>query len=293
MSGIKKCMVSRWGDEGCLIEADLSQIEIVVLAYLSGDTNMISDIINGVDFHCKRAAYKLGITYDMMFDYCHIGKIDRYIQERKKAKNFSFQRSYGAGAKAIAASIGITEEEARDYILMEERLYPAVKAIQDQWIEEVENSAVATAQVTEKGAIVMEGKLNSITGRQYTFYSEDAPEFLKKRGVLTSFRPTQIKNYPVQGFAGEILRVVLGALYRRLKERAFTRDNILLVNTVHDSILFDVHETALDVAAHLVKEVMESAPQLLEEKLGIKFDLPIKCDVEFGRNWMEMNTYEF
>lgn len=301
MSEIKECIVSRFGDNGYILEADLSQIEIVVLAYLSGDKNMIADIVNGVDFHCKRAAKKIGISYGEMYHKCHVEKSEAHSKYRKKAKQFSFQRSYGAGAPAIAESTGMSVEEVKEFIRAEEEMYPDVVKLQQSWIEEVERNARyvtddggAIIKRTTQGLPAKTGKLNSLTGRQYTFYEEDSPEWMRRaaRPKLKGFRPTQIKNYPIQGFAGEILRLILGKLFRTLKNNPVLCDNALLVNTVHDSILLDIRKEYLDIVAKTIKDLIESAGKLIEEKFGFKMDVPVTCDIEYGPNWLNMKEWK-
>ena len=66
MSNIKKCFTSRFEDEGVIMEGDWSQLEVVAQAFLSGDEQMKQDIRDGIDFHCKRLAYKLGMDYETL-----------------------------------------------------------------------------------------------------------------------------------------------------------------------------------------------------------------------------------
>lgn len=92
MSNIKRVFCSRWYG-GSILEADLSQIEVVVQAFLTQDPNMVQDVIKGVDFHVKRLAYVLGEEYDSVWSKCHVLKDPAYVKKRKDIKSFSFQRA--------------------------------------------------------------------------------------------------------------------------------------------------------------------------------------------------------
>ena len=103
----------------------------------------------------------------------------------------------------------------------------------------------------------------------------------------TSFSPTQMKNYPIQGFAtGDIVPEVLGRLYRAIKEKKLD-DKILTIGTVHDSIVLDVEYEYVGVAELLVKDIMERAPEWMMERYGIYIDVPLKADVSIADNWAE------
>ncbi|MGH9992863.1 MAG: DNA polymerase [Nitrososphaera sp.] len=286
MSDIKRFFRSRWGDGGRLIEADLSQIEVVVQAVLSGDGQMKQDVRDGVDFHCKRLAFKLGEDYDSVAERCKYDPV--YIKMRKDIKVFSFQRAYGAGVTKISDTLGIPQAEVREFIRVEEELYPGVVTMQKAWIAEVERSRKPTTQRSALGVPVGRGWLRSCLGKRYVFTEEDAPDFLRNRGVHTSFRPTQIKNYEVQGFAGEVLKLILGSLCRKLKSDSLISDGVLLINTIHDSIVLDARSGLVGVAIEVLRETFGSAPSLIESVYGLNFDLPIRGGISVGINWLEM-----
>jgi DNA polymerase I-like protein with 3'-5' exonuclease and polymerase domains len=286
MSNIKKCFVSRFGDEGRLVEVDYSQIEVVVQAFLSGDTQMREDIVNGVDFHCKRLAYKLKEDYDEVVSKCATDS--KYKKMRKDIKVFSFRKAYGAGAPSIAEVLGVSVEEAKEFFAIEDALYPKIKELQDGWVDEVRDTKKPSNKRTQRGLPACVGHIKSITGKRYVFYEDDAPSWMRRKGEYTSFKPTKIKNYPVQGLAGELLYAALGKLVRILLKDDFLRDKCLMINTIHDSILFDVHVSALAEAIDLIKSTMLAVPERIKELFGFDFDLPLKVDVEFGLNWADL-----
>lgn len=284
MSDIRRYFPSRWGSQGCLLELDLAQIEIVVQAFLSGDVQMRQDVIDGVDLHCKRLAFKLGEDYDMVLQRCKTDPV--YTKQRKDIKTFSFQRAYGAGARKIAETIGIPIASVKEFIAAEEALYPGVARMQDRWIAEVENNRKPTTRRSSLGVPVGMGWMRSITGKRYVFIEEDAPKFMQ---VHTGFRPTQIKNYEVQGFAGEIIKLLIGRLYRQLAKSNIA-DRVLTINTVHDSICFDCDLLYLDRALSLIIGVAGAIPELIETTYGFTFDLPIRYEIKAGRNWLDMEV---
>ena len=279
---IKKCFTSRWGDKGYIVNADYKQIEVVVLAYLSRDLSLMSDVRKGIDFHSKRLAFARGENYKDV-----VAKVKAqdpyYTAARTDIKSFTFQFNYGAGANAISKGTGIHIDTVKEFIVNEDRLYPGVKVMQDGWIETVERSRELTMYRSKTGRPVGMGTLPSLTGRKYTFLEGDAPDWMKGKSV--TFKPTEIKNYAVQGSAGELMRIGYGQMQEELFKDLELYEYCKAINTVHDSCIFDVHEDYLERALVLIKSVLESVPQYYEEYFGIKFDLPLRVDIDYARSW--------
>lgn len=278
MSDIRSAFISRYGEDGWLLEADFSQLEVVALAFLSQDKQLLYDVTHGVDIHAINAANLFGQGFSE--------------KQRKLAKRLSFQLQYGAGAKSMAKKNKIELETAKKFIEHYYARYPRVKEWQEEIKEAVEASREISKKRTEKGIPAGMGRYDSITGRRYVFYEYDAPDWVVDRtGQQTAFSPTETKNYPVQGFAtGDIVPLVLGKLYRKIKEVEEWDNKVKLINTVHDSILVDVHWTVRDECAIMIKETMEKAPEYLKEELGIDFNIQLKAEVKAGRNWLNMET---
>ena len=125
MSEIRKYFDSRFTD-GHLMEFDFSQLEVIVLAHLSQDKQLMQDIIDGVDMHTANAAKMLNKS-----------EFKVTASERKLAKRFSFQLQYGAGAKSMAKSNGVGIQFAKDFIEAYYGRYPRVKEWQDENIAAV------------------------------------------------------------------------------------------------------------------------------------------------------------
>lgn len=279
MSDIKKYFTSRFGKAGYIMEVDYSQLEVFALAFLSQDRQLIADLLSGVDLHRVRAAEWLRISEHKVTD-----------KQRKKAKRLSFQLQYGAGYKSMSRDNGISEKAAKDFINSYYRRYPQVLTWQDRMQATVIINRQPSNKRTPLGLPAGQGKLRSLTGRDYVFTEGDAPHWMSS---TTSFRPTEIKNYPVQGFAtGDIVQMMLGVLYRHCLEDKEFEVQYFMVNTVHDSIVLDVHEDLLYTIGREVKEVLESAPWHLKDKFGIDFNLPLHVEVTAGRNWLEQQPLQ-
>lgn len=283
MSDIRKHFTSRF-EEGAILELDFSQLEIFALAYLSGDKNLKADLLSGQDLH--------GISATMLFG-------PQYTKEQRKiAKQLSFQLQYGAGAKSMAARNGIPVPVAQKFIDNYYGRYSGVKKFHDKLLSEVEKGRATNGMTrTPKGLPAGISTIKSKTGRMYTFTEQDAPDWMReakwgRAAKSTSFSPTQIKNYPVQGFAtGDIVPMVIGKLFRELRSDRNFDGKVLLINTVHDSVVFDCcNEMHAIVWANKAMLIMQSAPEMLKELFPecADFDLPLNVEVEMGENWHDM-----
>lgn len=282
-SPIRKHFKSRYPD-GHLMEVDLSQIEVVVQAFLSQDANMLQDIKDGIDFHSKRAAFAhhtdYSIVNEAVKDESHI-QHGRWKGIRKSAKVVSFQKAYGAGVKKISATTGLSRQEVKAFMEAEDANYPQVPKTQEAWIAEVNRSCAI------RDGVVC-GVLRSPINVEYRFLQEDW-------NGHKEFKPTCIKNYPIQGFSADIIKMILGRLRGMVWELNELEQPegwppVLMVNTVHDSVIFDLpawvdRKAFAKAAIHLFKTHPIS---VLKNTFGVDFNAPISADAEEGTNWMEM-----
>jgi DNA polymerase I-like protein with 3'-5' exonuclease and polymerase domains len=282
-SEIKKAFVSRWGDDGVLIEADYSQLEMVMLAVLSKDTQLLNDIRTGVDMH--KALFRDMYGREMK------------PEERKPFKRCSFALVYGAGAKGIAEQSGMSLVDAKRFIATFYSRYSGVKAWHDSMYKEVESKREYFGDKDAETGIPI-GKstyVSPFSKRRFVFREYPLSEEVKrwKKGVA-SFSPTEVKNYPVQGGAtGDIVPLVFGKLYRVLRNHPRLKDSCLMVNTVHDSVLFDVRLDVVDEAIYLIRTVMENAPAYIKETFGIDFPLQLKVGMSRGPTWFDQSEINF
>jgi DNA polymerase-1 len=277
-SQVKDHFISRF-ENGSLISLDFSQLEICVQAGLSKDKQYIQDIINGVDFHIKRLALKEHKSYEEVYKLYTEGN-EQIKQDRTKIKEFSFQRAYGAGSRSIAEKTGIPEEEIKTLIQLEVEEYPQLTRFNRMLKDTVESN--------KKNGV---GWYQSITGRKYFFKENEAPEWLKKKGKMNTFMPTQIINHQVQGTAtGDIVLIMLGKLWRTLISYSELRNNILLINTVHDDNILDVKQGYENMAITIIKEVInpKTVIQMLKKEFNIDWKVPIKIEIKQGKNWGKM-----
>lgn len=276
MSDIKIYFKSRYGARGSIMEADFSQLEVIYLAHITKDAQLIADILSGMDMHTVRAAQLFGIPESMVTP-----------DQRRTAKSFSFMLQYGAGAKHMAERTGHPEYVAQIFIDNYYSRYPDVANWQANILDAVEKSREVTTKHTHAGYPMHKGTIVSETGRRYTFFTGDSPEWMRRRGRPTSFKPTEIKNYPIQGGAtGDIVPMILGEVYTWLATTSLN-EHVKLVATVHDSIVLDM---PTEVCYHIgtdLKKIMEDAPKLYEQTFGIKFDLPLKVGISYGPSWGE------
>lgn len=272
MSQIKKYFTSRWED-GYLLEVDFSQLEIYVLTHLSQDKVLIKDLLSGADLHAISAELLFGSGFTPA--------------QRKIAKQLSFQLQYGAGAASMAERNRIPKAIARKFIDEYYNRYKGVREYHNDMITRVKMHRQAGDTHTEKGYPAGESTYISSSGRRYCFIEKDSPDWLP--ATKTSFSPTQIKNYPVQGLAtADIVPLAVGKIYRWLKNSEYSED-ALLINTIHDSIVLDCK--TLDILKEVyytISKIMENTPQYLKERFNIDFTLPLKVGGEYGKNWMEM-----
>ena len=270
--GIKKVFVSRWGKDGYIVEADYSQLEMVVLAALSKDTQLVEDIRNGTDIH------------DALYRAMHGKPLPK--DKRKWFKRCSFALVYGGGVNAISKQGKCSEEEAKRFKNTFYGRYPGVEA----WHNAVYDSLVRTYEgEKDKETGLPIGRatyISPISGRHLRFREYVQEDWNGKQ--VCKFSNTETKNYPVQsGATADIVPLMVGRLYRVLRNNERLRDKALLINTVHDNVMLDVHKDVLVETHRLVRQVLESAPRVVKETFGYDFPLDLKVGVSYGPNWFD------
>lgn len=286
-SEVKKMFISRFGDDGVMMEVDYKQLEVVGQALLSGDTNLIKDLINNIDMHCRRVSSKFHITYEAALDWCKNEAHPDFKNgkaARRGCKEFSFQRAFGAGAAAIAEKTGMDIDEVKSLIEQEEIMYPGITAFNAAVESAVKKSAVPFIDHNWGGKAYRRGWWQSPTSTRYTWRSYDAPKFLRDKGINDSFKPTEMKNYPVQGTCAEIVQIILGILFRHFLKKRNYGGKAFLCNQVHDAVWADVHKSVRDEVARDVKAIMESVPQVLNDLYGMEVNVPFPVEIEVGAN---------
>lgn len=248
-----------------IFELDFSQLEVVALATLSQDAQLITDIQNGQDLHFHTGKTVMGWKTPS----------DMTKKERTLVKNVNFGLIYGGTAAGLAYQTGQPVQMVKDLIDAFYARYPGVQAWQKKVYTEVVQNMKPEGHL--KGEQYYSSMYTeALTGRIFKFTEGEAPPWLKKKtGRGFSFKPTETKNYPVQGFAGgDIVMVALWKFWTILRPREQTWFRI----TVHDSIVIDSDET---------KEVVEDAMTHACRYVETIYNLPVllKFDVDTGHNW--------
>lgn len=293
-STIKAMFVSRF-PSGKMVEIDYSQLEVVVQGLLTKDPQLVEDLNNKIDFHCKRVAAKNGITYEEALLWCKDENHPdhaRWKRERTKCKIFSFQRAYGAGAALIADETGMSVEEVKALIEQEEVEYPETVKFLRRVTAEVQETSENFVDSERNYRTFRRGTFQVFTGTTYSFRSYDPPSFLQKKGIRDTFSPTEIANYPIQGTGGEIVQIVLGKLWRWFVKNDNFGGKALLVNTVHDCVWADCHPDVLDRVCAGMKKIMEAVPLWLKKHFNEDCPVPFPVDVEVGENMLELHHWE-
>ena len=212
-------------DEDCtFFSADYSQIELRIMAHLSGDEHMIADFNAGHDIHAATAA---------RIFHKPIEEVSR--DERRKAKTANFGIIYGISAFGLSERLSIPRGEAKELIDSYFETYPKVK--------EYMNACIDRAK--ERGYILTEFKR-----RRYL------PDINSRNATVRGYAERNAVNAPIQGTAADIIKVAMIAIDRRLREEQLQTKMIL---QVHDELNFSVPQRELDIVRHLVVEEMERA----------------------------------
>lgn len=269
-SQIKKAFISRWGKDGFIVEADYKQLEIVALAYLTGCKQLKKDINSGLDVHSE--------LFEQMY------RRTPTDEERKNFKRRSFALIYGASANSIAEQCGCTVREAKEFIVTWGKRYPETLTFRNALKTTCEAYGEDDGHDVETRLPRKAYKYMTPTGRLLKF-RQYFTEWMKRM----SYSPTQIANYPIQSFAtADIVQTVLGVLFRQIFLNDTLREKCLLINTVHDSILFDIHKDVLEEALNLIRNTMSNVASILNNTYNINdFDVKIVVNITKGLNWYD------
>jgi DNA polymerase-1 len=220
---IRKVFVPK---EGCVfIDADYSQIELRILAHLSGDETLIDAFNHELDIH--------SITASQVF---HVPFEEVNSLQRRDAKAVNFGIVYGISAYGLSQDLNITRSEAADYIDRYFTKYPKVKTFLDKTIEEAKEKGYVTTM------------FNRI---------RPVPELNSSNFMQKSFGERIAMNTPIQGSAADVMKVAMINVYKQLKAGGYKSKLIL---QIHDELLIEAYEEEVEaVKALLVKEMQEAA----------------------------------
>ena len=214
--------------EGCLlIDADYSQIELRLLAHLSGDEAMCDAFRRGQDIHARTAAEVYGMPLE---------QVTHEMRSRAKAVNFGIV--YGISDFGLAANLHISRREASEFIARYFERYPAIRRFMD------ESVAFAKAH----------GYSLTLYGRRRPLPELASPNYNRRQ-----FGERAAMNTPVQGAAADIIKLAMNAVYRRLQEEKLSARLIL---QVHDELIVEAPPEEEASVRAILKDCMENAAQL-------------------------------
>ena len=228
------------GEDPILLSVDYSQIELRILAHLSGDEALLQAFREGLDIHAATAARVFGVDP---------GEVDR--ERRRRAKVFNFGVLYGLTAFGLTQREGIPREEAEEFIQAYFAAYPKVAEWRERVVEEARERGYA----------------ETLTGRR-----RPVPA-LRARDRNQRMAAERIAiNMPAQGTAADIIKIAMNGIDRELEERRAEGARARLVLQVHDELIFELPAAELDrvreTAARLMPSVDLAVPLVLEEKWG-------------------------
>ena len=214
--------------EGCvLVDADYSQIELRLLAHISGDTAMQAAFTSGADIHTATAAQVF-----------HVDPADVTHEMRRRAKAVNFGIVYGISAFSLSQDIGVTVAEAKAYMEAYFATFPGVRKYMDDVV----------AQAKERGYV------ETLFHRR-----RDLPEIKSSNFNMRSFGERVALNMPIQGTAADIMKLAMVAVETRLKAEL---PEAKLVLQVHDELIVECPEDQAAAAAKLLEEEMEQVAHL-------------------------------
>ncbi|MGV6858290.1 MAG: DNA polymerase I [bacterium] len=215
-------------DEGSkMVAVDYSQVELRIMAHLSGDEGLLEAFAQGKDIHSATAAEVFGKTPDT------VSKDDR-----RKAKAINFGLIYGMSAFGLAKQLGIGRNEAQEYVDRYFERYPGVKAYMDSTRE----------QAKEQGFV------ETVFGRRLYL-----PEINSRNGQRRQYAERTAINAPMQGTAADIIKL---AMINMDKWLADTDINARMIMQVHDELVFEIEEGKVEQAIKDIVDLMESAAEL-------------------------------
>ncbi len=224
-----------------LVDADYSQIELRILAAVSGDKRMISAFKSGDDIHTITASQVFGVP---------LSEVTK--EQRKRAKAVNFGIIYGIGGYSLSQDIGVAKYEADKYIENYYNKYPQIREYLDYAVEDASRL----------------GYVTTIFGRRRYI-----PEMKSPKKSMQAFGKRIAMNSPIQGAAADIIKIAMINVNRALKESGIDAHLIL---QVHDELILESHHTCAKEAAEILKREMENAvslavPMIAEVGIGISW----------------------
>ena len=227
-----------------ILAADYSQIELRIMAHLSADVGLLSAFKEGKDIHKSTAAEIFDLELDKVSS-----------EQRRRAKAINFGLIYGMSAFGLARQLGIERGEAQTYMEQYFHRYPGVKKYMEETRERAKD----------------QGYVETIFGRRLYL-----PEINAKNAMRRQYAERTAINAPMQGSAADIIKLAMIKTQQWLE--AENNPNIKMIMQVHDELVFELPEDALQAAKEKIRDNMQSAATL---------NVPLIVDIGVGNNWDE------
>jgi DNA polymerase-1 len=205
-----------------IVSADYSQIELRLMAHMSGDKDLIAAFNSGKDIHTATAAKVFKVS-----------EADVTREQRSRAKTANFGIIYGISAFGLSQRLGMSRSDSKQLIEEYFKNYPGVKEYMDNMILKARET----------------GYVETIYGRRRFL-----PDINSRNAAVRSFNERNAINAPLQGSAADIIKVAMINIYKRLKSENLVSKMVL---QVHDELVFDVVAQEVEIIKNIVKEEME------------------------------------
>jgi DNA polymerase-1 len=229
-----------------LLAGDYSQIELRILAHISQDEALIAAFKENKDIHKITASFIFGIEEKDVTD-----------PMRETAKRVNFGITYGLTSYGLARDLGISLDQAQQFIDSYFLRYPKIKEYMQAEIQKAKK----------------DGFVTTLLGRRRYI-----PEINNKNQAIRQFAERKAINTPIQGSASDLIKLAMIQIHNRIKQQEFKAKMIL---QVHDELVFDVPQAEINKFCVLAKESMEDV---------LKLDVPIRVVIKKGKNWLEMES---
>ncbi len=244
---IRKAFIAR--DENyTLVSADYSQIELRIIAALSGEENMIKAFQNNEDIHRSTAAKVFNVPLEEVTK-----------EQRSNAKTVNFGIIYGVSAFGLSNQTSLSRKESAELIDAYYATYPKLKSYMSNQVDFAREH----------------GYVQTVLGRRRYLKDINSANMMVKSGAERN-----AVNAPIQGSAADIIKIAMINIHKKLNEKnpdgSGWKSKMLL--QVHDELVFDVHNSELEKIQPMIKHEMENA---------FKMDVPLVVEIGIGKNWLE------
>jgi DNA polymerase-1 len=243
---IRKAFIAR-DESHILLSADYSQIELRIIAALSGEENMIKAFQNNEDIHKSTAAKVFNVPLDEVTK-----------EQRSNAKTVNFGIIYGVSAFGLSNQTSLSRKEAAELIDAYYATYPKLKSYMSNQVDFAREN----------------GYVQTVLGRRRYLKDINSANMMVKSGAERN-----AVNAPIQGSAADIIKIAMINIHKKLTsdtEGSVWKSKMLL--QVHDELVFDVHNSELEKIQPMIKHEMENA---------FIMDVPLEVEIGMGNNWLE------